>query len=235
MLGIFRAVTAPLVELQLRPSLPTDVVVVRVNDLVEGLQLAIDRFLAEVETDPQRAGGQDLTPAQFERQQRRPQQVRLRIGRRHSPLEARAAGAAGPEAVAIGRKRVRAAVQLATAAGAPGRSRGAPSRRPSPRLLSRRPKGLQPERLELGGRQRDPRDGVNPAPRESLPRPFDLRNRDTGLPQEISERVEPLAPGLAASKRAVQWCEGDPVHRVDRIDIPTDPRDMQEPRNRASH
>jgi hypothetical protein len=65
MLGIFRAVTARLVELQLRPSLPTDVVVVRVNDLVEGLQLAIDRFLAEVETDPQRAGGQDLTPAQF--------------------------------------------------------------------------------------------------------------------------------------------------------------------------
>ncbi len=43
---------------------------------------------------------------------------------------------------------------------------------------------------ELGGSQRDPRDGVNPAPRESLPRPFDLRNRDTGLPQEVSERVE---------------------------------------------
>src|SRR6185295_3402732 len=93
----------------------------------------------------------------------------------------------------------------------PGRSRGAPSRRPSPRLLSRRPKGLQLERLELGGRQRDPWDGVNPAPRESLPRPFDLRNRDTGLPQEVSEQVEPLAPGLAASKRAVQWREGDPV------------------------
>jgi hypothetical protein len=38
--------------------------------------------------------------------------------------------------------------------------------------------------------------------RESLPRPFDLRNRDTGLPQEVSERVEPLALGLATPKRA---------------------------------
>src|SRR5882724_4594670 len=52
-----------------------------------------------------------------------------------------------------------------------------------PRLLSRRPKGLKPERLELGGRQRDTRDGVNPALRESLPSPFDDRNGDTGLPQ----------------------------------------------------
>ena len=42
---------------------------------------------------------------------------------------------------------------------------------------------------------------MNPAPRESLPRPFDLRNRDTGLPQEVSERVEPLALGLAAPNR----------------------------------
>src|SRR5258708_6310325 len=49
------------------------------------------------------------------------------------------------------------------------------------------PKGLKPERLELGGRQRDTRDGGNPAPRESLPRPFDLRNRDPGLRHESRE------------------------------------------------
>jgi hypothetical protein len=97
------------------------------------------------------------------------------------------------------------------------------------------PKGLKPERLELGGRQRDTWDGVNPAPRESLPRPFDLRNRDTGLPQEVGERVEPLAAGLAAPKPAVQWREGNPVLGLDRIDVPTDSHDMQKPHGRAAH
>jgi len=54
-------------------------------------------------------------------------------------------------------------------------------------------------------------------------RPFDLRNRDTGLPQEVSERVEPLALGPASPKRAVQWREGDPVHGVDGVDVAPDP------------
>jgi hypothetical protein len=49
----------------------------------------------------------------LERQQCRPQQVRLRIGRRHPPLELRAAGAAGPEAVALRRERIRIPAELA--------------------------------------------------------------------------------------------------------------------------
>jgi hypothetical protein len=170
----------------------------------------------------------------LERQQRRPQQICLRIRRRHPPLVPRSTRAAGPEAVALGRERIRVAAQLATPAVREGEAAEIriDSIALSPVASSG---GLQTERLELGRRQRDAWDRVNPAPRESLPRPFDLRNRDTGLPQEVSERVEPLAPGLAASKRAVQWREGDPVHCIDRIDIPPDPRDMQEPRDRASH
>jgi hypothetical protein len=60
------------------------------------------------------------------------------------------------------------------------------------------------------------RQGV--ALRGSLPRPFDLRNRDTGLPQEFSERVEPIALGMATPKRAVQRREGDPVKGKNRGD-----------------
>jgi hypothetical protein len=55
-------------------------------------------------------------PAVLERQQRRAQQIRLRIGLRHPLIEARPTGAAGPEAVALGRERIRVAAQLATAA-----------------------------------------------------------------------------------------------------------------------
>src|SRR5258708_12956236 len=61
-------------------------------------------------------GSHRLRWSVLERQQRRPQQIRLRIRRRHPPLEARAAGAAGPEPIAVRRERVRVAVQLATAA-----------------------------------------------------------------------------------------------------------------------
>ena len=76
---------------------------------------------------------------------------------------------------------------------------------------------------------------MNPAPCESPPRPFDLRNRNTGLPQEVSERVESFALGVATPKPPVQWREGDPVHGVDRVDVRTDPHDMQEPRGWAAH
>ncbi len=77
---------------------------------------------------------------------------------------------------------------------------------------------------------------MNPAPRESLPRPFDLRNRDTGLPQEVGERVEPLARDVAATlQTTLQGREGDTVLGVDRIDEPTNPDDVQEPRGRFGH
>ncbi len=54
MLEIFRAVTTQLVELQALPPIPTDIVMVRVNDLVSAFQVAVDRFLTEVEAHPHR-------------------------------------------------------------------------------------------------------------------------------------------------------------------------------------
>ncbi len=63
-------------------------------------------------------------------------------------------------------------------------------------LRRRGPNQLKPKPLELGWCQRDARDGVEPAPSQSLPGPFDLRGRNTGPPQEVGEPVEPPAPGL---------------------------------------
>jgi hypothetical protein len=168
------------------------------------------------------AGGYPLV---LERQQRRLEQVLIRIVQSHPPFELGPAPTDDAQSIAVHRRRPDGGVARAGA-----RTTGQDevsdfrNRRPSPRLLSGNPKGSEPERFDLRWRQRNPGDGVDPALRESLPRPFDLRNRDTGLPQEVSERVEPLALGLATQTRAVQWREGDPVHGVDRIDVPTDPQ-----------
>ena len=94
---------------------------------------------------------------------------------------------------------------------------------------------LEPERRELGWRQGDARDGVDPALYERLPGPFDLQSRDTGLPKEVRERVEPLASHLAGPKPAAQRREGDPLLGVDGIDRGLNPDDVQEPRGRAGH
>ena len=76
---------------------------------------------------------------------------------------------------------------------------------------------------------------MNPAPRESLPPPFDLRNRDPGRPQEVGERVEPLARDVAATMQtAVQGREDDPVLAWT-ADEPTDPDDVQERRGRFGY
>jgi hypothetical protein len=71
---------------------------------------------------------------------------------------------------------------------------------------------------------------VNPSPRESLPGPFDLRQRHTGLPQEVGERVEALAIRMAAAKPAFQRREDEPVRGLDGIDMVLNSGDVQEPR-----
>jgi hypothetical protein len=73
------------------------------------------------------------------------------------------------------------------------------------------------------------RDGVESAPRQILPGPFDLRKRNTGLPKEVGERVEALALGMAAAKPASQRREDDPVLGSDGIDIAMNSGDVQEP------
>jgi hypothetical protein len=94
---------------------------------------------------------------------------------------------------------------------------------------------LEPEDFELGWRQGDARDGVDPAPRQMLPDQFDLRKRHTRLPQEGGERVEPLALGMAAAKPASQRREDDPVLGIDGIDITMNSRDVQETRECFGH
>jgi hypothetical protein len=76
---------------------------------------------------------------------------------------------------------------------------------------------------------------VNPAPHEGLPDPFDLRNRDTGSPEEIGERVEPLAADATATKPAAQRRKDDPVLGIDGIQTGGNPDDVQESGNLASH
>jgi hypothetical protein len=54
------------------------------------------------------------------------------------------------------------------------------------------------------------------------------------LPEEVNERVEPLAPGMTAAKPASQRREDDPILGIG-IDVAMNPGDVQEPHGRASH
>ncbi len=69
---------------------------------------------------------------------------------------------------------------------------------------------------------------MNPAPHEGLPGPFDVRNWNTGLSEEIGERVEPLAADAAATKPAAQRRKDDPVLGIDGIHAGGNPDDVQE-------
>jgi hypothetical protein len=77
---------------------------------------------------------------------------------------------------------------------------------------------LEPERVDLGRRQSDPRNRVDPTLRQVLPRPFNLRKRHVGLSKEVCERVQALALGMPGTKPPAQRGEDDPVLGVDGVD-----------------
>jgi hypothetical protein len=63
---------------------------------------------------------------------------------------------------------------------------------------------LEPERVELGRRQRGARDRVEPVSRQRSPGPLDLWGCDASLPEDIRQLVESLAPDVAATQPATQ-------------------------------
>jgi hypothetical protein len=94
---------------------------------------------------------------------------------------------------------------------------------------------LEPERVELGRRQRDVRDRVDPTLRQILPRPCNLWKGDVGLPEEICEHVQALALGMPGTKPPAQRGEDDPVLSVDGVDWTRASGDVQKPQGRAFH
>ena len=94
---------------------------------------------------------------------------------------------------------------------------------------------LEPERVDLGRRQRDLRDRVEPTLRQILPRPRNLWKRDVGLAEEIGERVQALTLGMPGAKPPAQRGEDDPVLGVDRVDWTRASGDVQKPQGRAFH
>jgi hypothetical protein len=94
---------------------------------------------------------------------------------------------------------------------------------------------LEPERVDLGRRQRDPRDRVDPTLRQTLPRPFNLRKRNVGLSKEVCEPVQALALGMSGTKPPAQRGEDDPVLGVDGVDWTRASGDMQKPQGRTFH
>ena len=86
------------------------------------------------------------------------------------------------------------------------------------RIAGRCSPWLEPKRVDLCWRQRDPRDRVDPTLRQILPGPFDLRNGYARQSQEIGERVEALALSMPVTKPAAQGGEDDPVLGIDGVD-----------------
>ena len=103
------------------------------------------------------------------------------------------------------------------------------------RLLDKIPMRLEPERVDLSRRQRDPRDRVDPTLCQTLPRPFNLRKRNVGFSKEVGECVQALALGMSGTKPPAQRGEDDPVLGVDGVDWTSTSGDMQKPQRRTFH
>jgi len=97
------------------------------------------------------------------------------------------------------------------------------------------PKGLEPERVDLRRRERDPRHGVDPTPCQILPGSFNLWKGHMRLSEKVGEPIQTLAQRMPVAKPATQWCEDDPVLGVDGIDWTRASGDVQKPPDRAFH
>jgi hypothetical protein len=90
------------------------------------------------------------------------------------------------------------------------------------------PKGLQSEAFDLRARECDPRNGVEPALRQVLPRSLDLGKGYVRSSEEVGERVETLTQGMPSAQPVVQWGEDNAVRRIHGIQA-RDPGDIQKP------
>ena len=97
------------------------------------------------------------------------------------------------------------------------------------------PKRLEPERVDLRRRERDPRHRVDPTPCQILPGSFNLRKGHARLSEEVGEPVEALAQRMPVAQPAAQRGEDDPVLSVDGIDWARASGDVQKPKGRLFH
>src|SRR5882724_1447422 len=85
-------------------------------------------------------------------------------------------------------------------------------------LMRRAAPCLEAERRDLGGREPNARDRVDPSRGERPPRSLNLRRRDVRLAEEGREPVKPLDHRVPTPKPAAQRGEGDAVLGIDGID-----------------
>ena len=102
-------------------------------------------------------------------------------------------------------------------------------------LMRRAAPCLEAERRDLGGREPNARDRVDPSRGERPPRSLNLRRRDVRLAEEGREPVKPLDHRVPTPKPAAQRGEGDAVLGIDGIDGGVNPDNVQEPRDFADH